>query len=224
MIKVLVVHEFPLMCNIISSVLDDEPDIQVIGFATSVDEAMIRVKKEAVDIVLISTRLPDQGSYKLTNALVKAPTNTKVLILGITETREQVLDYIEAGATGYVLKESSLDDLLAAIRAAYNDKALISPEIAAALMQRVNELSSVISKVGVTPPESYSLTTREMEVLDLLYQNKSNQEIAKQLVIELGTVKNHVHSILNKLGVSNREEAAMLSAYLKRQAQLNVDL
>jgi DNA-binding NarL/FixJ family response regulator len=223
MINVLVVHEFPLMCNVISSVLDDEPDIQVIGFATSVDEAMTRVKKDDVDIVLISTRLPDRGSYKLTNALVKDPTNTKVLILGITETREQVLDYIEAGATGYVLKESSLDDLLAAIRAAHNDKALISPEIAAVLMQRVNELSTVIARVGISPPESYSLTTREMEVLDLLYKNKSNQEIAKQLVIELGTVKNHVHSILNKLGVSNREEAAMLSAYLKRQTQPNLD-
>lgn len=223
MMNILVVHEFPLMCNIIASVLDDEADIQVIGFTTSVDEAISRVKKEPVDIVLISTRLPDHGSYTLATELVKDFPSTKILILGITETREQVLDYIEAGVTGYVLRESSLDDLLAAIRAAYHDKALVSPEIAAALMQRVNELSNVISQTGLTPPDTNSLTSREMEVLDLLYQNKSNQEIAQALVIELGTVKNHVHSILKKLGVSSREDAAMLSAYLKRQSQAKAD-
>jgi DNA-binding NarL/FixJ family response regulator len=219
MIKVLVVHEFPLMCNIISSVLDDEPDIQVIGFATSVDEALERVRLENVDIALISARLPNQGTYKLTNALVQAASNPKVLIMGITETREQVLEYIEAGATGYVLKENSLDDLFATIRASYSNKALISPEIAAALMRRVNELAQVFTQAGTMPPNMFNLTAREMEVLELIHQNRSNQEIAGQLVIELGTVKNHVHNILDKLGVSSREEAAALTTYLKRHSK-----
>jgi DNA-binding NarL/FixJ family response regulator len=138
-INVLVVHEFPLMCNIISSVLDEEKDISVIGVGTDVQEAMELVKQNKVDVVLISSRLPGQGTFSLTKMLMQSELSPRVLILGITETRENVLEYIEAGANGYVLKESSLEDLLSAIRAVNSGKALISPEIAAALIQRVSE-------------------------------------------------------------------------------------
>ena len=127
-----------------------------------------------------------------------------------------MLDYIEAGATGYVLKESSLDDLLTAIRVAYSGKATVSPDIAAALIQRVSEFAQAFAQARVAPPESVSLTTREFEVLELLSHGLSNQEIAQQLFIEVGTVKNHVHSILNKLGVTNRENATNLMSILKK--------
>jgi DNA-binding NarL/FixJ family response regulator len=217
MINVLIVHEFPLMCHIIASVLDDEPDIKVVGYASGVAEAMDCVKQNNVDLVLISSRLPEQGTIKLTNLLIEDVPTIKVLILGITETRESVLKYVEAGATGYVLRESSLDDLLTTIRAVYNGKALISAEIAAALMRRVSEFAQVFAQTGVTPPESLNLTAREFEVLELLSQNLSNQEIAKRLVIETGTVKNHVHSILNKLGVDRREEAGNLMSIIKER-------
>ncbi len=217
MINVLVVHEFPLMCNIISSVLESEEDINVIGCGTDVDDVINLVKQNKVDVVLISSRLPDQGTFTLTKLLVQSDFSPRILILGITETRENVLQYIEAGATGYVLKESSLEDLLTAIRAVSSGKALVSPEIAAALIQRVGEFVQVFERVGVTPPNSLNLTPREYEVLELLGQNLSNQEIAEQLVIEIGTVKNHVHSILSKLGVSSRDDAAKLASVLKNK-------
>lgn len=217
MINVLVVHEFPLMCNIISSVLDEEKDISVIGVGTDVQEAMELVKQNKVDVVLISSRLPGQGTFSLTKMLMQSELSPRVLILGITETRENVLEYIEAGANGYVLKESSLEDLLSAIRAVNSGKALISPEIAAALIQRVSEFVQAFEQGGVEPPDSLNLTNREYEVLGLLGQNLSNQEIAEHLVIEIGTVKNHVHSILSKLGVSSREDAAKLASILKNK-------
>jgi DNA-binding NarL/FixJ family response regulator len=216
-INVLVVHEFPLMCNIISSVLDEEKDISVIGVGTDVQEAMELVKQNKVDVVLISSRLPGQGTFSLTKMLMQSELSPRVLILGITETRENVLEYIEAGANGYVLKESSLEDLLSAIRAVNSGKALISPEIAAALIQRVSEFVQAFEQGGVEPPDSLNLTNREYEVLGLLGQNLSNQEIAEHLVIEIGTVKNHVHSILSKLGVSSREDAAKLASILKNK-------
>jgi len=215
MINVLIVHEFPLMCHIITSVLDGEEDINVVGSVTGVEDALECVKQGGVDVILASTRLPDNGSIKLTKQLMQNSSSTKILILGITESRESVLQYIEAGATGYVLKESSLDDLLQTIRAAYHGKALISPEIAAALIERVSTFAQAFTQAGVVPPESSNLTARELEVLELLGQNMSNQEIANQLVIEMGTVKNHVHSILSKLGVNNRGDAAYLMSVMK---------
>lgn len=205
------------MCNIISSVLDEEKDISVIGVGTDVQEAMELVKQNKVDVVLISSRLPGQGTFSLTKMLMQSELSPRVLILGITETRENVLEYIEAGANGYVLKESSLEDLLSAIRAVNSGKALISPEIAAALIQRVSEFVQAFEQGGVEPPDSLNLTNREYEVLGLLGQNLSNQEIAEHLVIEIGTVKNHVHSILSKLGVSSREDAAKLASILKNK-------
>lgn len=217
MINVMIVHEFPLMCNIIASVLDDEPDIKVVGYVSGVEEALDRIRQNGVDLVLISSRLPEQGTIKLTNLLIQDTPAIKIIILGITETRESILKYVEAGATGYVLKESSLDELLTTIRAVYNGKALISPDIAAALIQRVSEFAQVFAQTGMNPPESLNLTAREYEVLELLSQNLSNQEIAKRLVIETGTVKNHVHSILNKLGVVRREEAGNLMGLIRER-------
>jgi len=222
MINVLIVHEFPLMCNIIASALDDEPDIKVVGCVSGVKEALDRVKQNDVDLVLISSRLPEQGTIQLTSLLIQNVPAIKIIILGITETRESVLEYVEAGATGYVLKESSLDELLTAIRAAYEGQALISPEIAAALIRRVSEFAQIFAQTGVTLPESLNLTAREFEVLELLSQNRSNQEIAKQLVIETGTVKNHVHNILNKLGVARREDAGNLMARIKEKFQSGI--
>jgi two-component system NarL family response regulator len=219
MINLLIVHEFPLMCSIIASVLDSEPDIKVLGCASSIDEAIDRVMKNDVNLVLISTRLPDQGTIRLTNLLVQQAPSVKVLILGITESRESVLQYVESGAAGYVLRESSLDDLLTTIRAVYSGQAFISPEIAATLIQRVSEFARVFSRTGVNPPESLSLTQRELEVAELLSENLSNQEISERLVIEVGTVKNHVHNILNKLGVSSREDAANLMLVLKERSK-----
>jgi DNA-binding NarL/FixJ family response regulator len=218
MINLLIVHEFPLMCNIIASVLDSEPDIKVVGCASSVDGAIDQVIQNDVNSVLVSTRLPEQGTIRLTNLLVQKAPSVKVLILGITESREGVLDYVESGAAGYVLKESSLSDLLTTIRAVHRGQSLVSPEIAATLIQRVSEFARAFSQAGLTPPDSLNLTSREFEVLELLSANLTNQEIAERLVIETGTVKNHVHNILNKLGVGSRDEAANLMTVIRERS------
>jgi len=216
-INVLIVHEFPLMCNVIASVLESEPDISVIGKSTSVEQALKFIKSHKVDVALISPRLPDKGTLTLTSLIGQSASSIKILILGIAETREDALRYFEAGAAGYVLRESSVYELLATIRAVSDGRAVISPEIAASLIERVSEYSHVVAHVDPVSIDKLHLTTREVEVLELLSQNLSNHEIAQKLVIELGTVKNHVHSILNKLGVSHREDAARLMDAIRRR-------
>jgi DNA-binding NarL/FixJ family response regulator len=215
MIHVLLVHDIPLICNVLAAALEDELDIEVVGHATSVDEALAQVAELDVDVVLVSTRLPGNGALKLTQAMTEAKPSVKVLVLGLTESKEHVLRYVEAGANGYVLKDDSVDELLTHIRAAHSGKAFASPAIVAALMSRVQELSQTVKEIGTGAPESVELTPRELEVLQLIEQGLTNQEIADRLVVEVGTVKNHVHSILQKLDVSSRHDAAAHFAIVK---------
>jgi DNA-binding NarL/FixJ family response regulator len=215
-IRVLLVNEMPLVSNVIASVLEDESDIEVVGRATSVDGALDLATES--DVVLVSTRLPDSGALKLTSAIAEADPSVKILVLGLGESKERVLRYVEAGADGYVLKNDSVDDLLRHIRAAQRGKALVSPKIAAALMSRVTELAQLFAEIESGLSESADLTPREREILELIGQGLTNQEIADRLVIEVGTVKNHVHSILQKLDVSSREDAASYLALIRENA------
>ena len=218
MIRVLLVNEFQLMGNIIAEVLEDEPDIEVIGCVTTPQSAIAKVANEDVDIVLVSARLPNDGALRLTGTMTEEDSSIKVLALGVSEKKERVLQFVEAGASGYVLKDDSVDDLIKAIRAAQKDQAKVSPKVAGALMSRVSELTDLLTMIESGIPEDYSdLTTRELEILELIAKGYSNQKIADHLFIEVGTVKNHVHSILNKLDVRTREDAADYLAIIKRQ-------
>jgi DNA-binding NarL/FixJ family response regulator len=215
MIHVLLVNEIRLMCNVLTAALEDEPDIKVVGCATSVDEALEKLERQDIDVVLVSTRLPDHGALHLTETITQSQPSADVLVLGVTEKKERVLQYVEAGAVGYVLKDDTVEDMGAAIQAAQEGKAIVSPKIASALIERVSELAGMFAGLETGVIENAGLTPRELEVLELLGQNLTNEEVAERLVIEVGTVKNHVHSILNKLNVSTREEAATYLALIK---------
>jgi RNA polymerase sigma factor (sigma-70 family) len=120
-----------------------------------------------------------------------------------------------AGASGYVLEDVSVDNLLDHIRAAHDDQAIVSPEIAAALMNQISELAYVSAQDQLDVTAVSELTNREREVLNLIGDGLTNQQIADRLYIEVGTVKNHVHNLLKKLEVSNREDAAAFLPYLE---------
>ena len=123
--------------------------------------------------------------------------------------------YVEAGAAGYVLKDDSVDDLVERVRGAHAGQVRVSPGIAAALMSRVSEYAQLLDDVETGVGEAADLTPREREILDLIGQGLTNQQIGDLLVIEVGTVKNHVHSILQKLDASSRHEAAATWAIAK---------
>ena len=215
-INILLVNEIQLMGNVIAAALEEEPDIKAVGCVTSMDEALEFVRENHVDVALVSTRLQDQGAIKLTEAITEMAPDTKVLALGLSEEKKRVLRYVEAGAAGYILKEDSLDDLIDNVRAAVDDKVFVSPEIAAAMMERLSALAQVFSDIESSVAEDAGLTDREMEVLELIGEGMTNQQIAEELVIEVGTVKNHVHNILDKLNVGNRGEAAAYLAFIKK--------
>ena len=222
MIRVLVVHETRLICDLKATVLRNEPELEVVGCVATADEALTILKKSACDIVLVSVALPDDGAFVLTRTVAKLGNAVKVLITGLTESKAVILRCIEEGVAGYVNTDESLSDLVRKIRCVAQGEFLVSPGIAAALISRISELKKLVTELNgfkdMNPNHLYAeLTERECEVLDLIEQAYSNQEIASTLCIELGTVKNHVHNILDKLDVRTRKHAAIIA----RQALAN---
>ncbi len=210
MIRVGLVNSIRVLGNVIAAVLANEPDITVVGSTTSIEEAVSLASR--CDVLIVSTRLPEYGALRTTQLIAQANLPAKVLLLGLAESKEEVLQYVEAGAAGYVLQDDSVDALLMKLRNTYAGSAVISPEIAGALLSRVAELAQDSERTGELPAPSLDLTAREQEILRLIGRGLSNHEIAQQLVIEVGTVKNHVHHILRKLNVADRQAAA---AYLE---------
>jgi two-component system, NarL family, nitrate/nitrite response regulator NarL len=212
MIRVLIVTEVQFVGQATAAVIENEPDIEVIGCVSDEREALRLAARS--NVVLISPRLHANGALELTSNIAEAYPDVKILALGLTESRAWVLEYVEAGADGYVAREDSVDDLLRRIRAAARDRAVVSPDIAAALMSRISRYAQLFDEVEAGLHQDASLTPREREILELIGEGLTNQEIADRLVIEVGTVKNHVHSILQKLGVTSRQDAAAYLTFL----------
>ncbi len=215
-IRLLIVNEIQLMGNVIVAALEDEPDIEVVACVTTYDDAIRVIRENEADVALVSTRLPDHGGLRLTNAINDLAPSTKVLALGLTEEKKRVLRYVEAGAAGYVLKDDSLQDLIEIVRATQEGRVFVSPEIAAAMMERLSDLAQMFAGVENNITDTTALTAREVEVLELISKGFTNYQIAQNLVIEVGTVKNHVHNILEKLNVSSRGEAAAYLAFISK--------
>jgi len=216
-IEVLLVMEVRLIGHLFNSVLEEETDIKVAGCVSSMDDALKFMQRQTVDVALVSVGLPDQDALTLTRSIVESWPSTKVLVVGLSEeNRHDTLRYIEAGASGYILKDSSLKELVDIIRLAKKGEAHISTRMAGVMMERLFRLARMFSAVEGKVGSDVRLTSRELEVLHYISEGLTNQEIAGRLVVEVGTVKNHVHRILEKLNVSSRQEAASYLAFIKK--------
>lgn len=219
MIQLLVVHEALVFCKVISAALRQESDIEVVGIATTEEETLERVSRG--NMVLICLARLDDSAVPLIKAIKKAEPTAKILVMGLPKSEEPILRHFEAGADGYVLQEDSMLELLKNLRSLHRGEALASPQIVAALINRLANLAELHRGLGfnTNPDKLKSLTPREQEVLLLISEGLSNQEISERLTIELGTVKNHVHNVLQKLEVNNRWEATAYTELLKSSNQ-----
>lgn len=206
MIDVFIINESQLLCSLIAAALKNEPEIRVIGSTPCAEEALKLIPSSDCHVALVGAGLPNRGALKLTYGLKSEP-SLKVLIMDLRHAKEVVLPYVEAGAAGCVFRDDTIYQLAENIRAAYCGEALISPEMAATLISRVAELAALPSNMK-RADRIANLTSREKQILNLIGDGLSNRQIADRLVIEEGTVKNHVHHILHKLDVSSRIDAA----------------
>jgi two-component system NarL family response regulator len=187
-------------------VLAVEPDLEVVGEAADGIEAIDLAAELAPDVVLMDVRMPGVGGIEATRRIRTEQPMTKVVMLTVSEDEEDLFDAIRAGATGYLLKEVSIEEVADTVRAVARGQALVSPSMAAKLLTEFNLLSRRVAEQHGDAPR---LTDRELEVLRLVAKGMSNKEIASELVIAENTVKNHVRNILEKLELRTRMEAAM---------------
>ena len=216
MVRILVVHPTRLVGSLYASVFDDKPNMEVVAQAKTVEAALKQVETCNCNIVLASAALANNGALTLTKEISQNYPNVKVLVVGLPESKSAILQYVMAGASGYVLQDVTIDGLIRNVEAAQEDKALVSPSMVAAFMDHIAELAHISASPYLEPDAYAELTPRELEVLELISDGLTNQEIADELYIEVGTVKNHVHNILKKLDVSSREDAAAHLPFIKQ--------
>ena len=178
-----------------------DPRFEVCGSAATGLETLAVVRDRTVDVVLIDADLPGAGA--LVRDVAQRPAAPKIVVLGVEEAEDGVLALVEAGITGYVTREGSIADLFASVECAVRGESVASPRIVATLMERVARLA----RERMATREPGILTTRERQIACLIEEGLSNRDIALRLDIELPTVKNHVHNILEKLHVHRRGEA-----------------
>lgn len=207
MIRVGIVDGMGASRDLLSTFLREESDIEVVGTASTVEEGLPLLRR--ADVVVVSASLPDDGALRLPADKCRSDLPAKVLVFGVPNSPSLIVRHVEAGADGYVLRDDSREELLRKIRATREGRSLISPEVAGSLVCRVAELVLLCEEKGIEIDRLRDLTPRERDVFRLIRKRYSNKEIARQLGIELGTVKNHVHKILTKLGVRSRREAAL---------------
>ncbi len=205
-IRVLVVDDHALFRRGLELVLASEPDIHVVGEARDGHEAVRLAAELEPDVVLMDVRMPGLGGIEATRRIRESQPATKVVMLTVSEDEADLFASIRSGATGYLLKEVAIEEVAEAIRAAARGHGLVSPSMAAKLLVEFNSISKRGEAGRGTAPR---LTERELEVLRLVARGMSNRDIAAELVIAENTVKNHVRSILEKLQVRSRVEAAM---------------
>jgi DNA-binding NarL/FixJ family response regulator len=204
-VRVLIVDDHDLFRSGLRNLLEEE-GVQIVGEASAGQEALTIVRELAPDVVVMDLNMPGMGGVEATRHISTIAPLTRVLMLTISDQDNDVIDAILAGACGYLLKDSSIQDLIAGIRAASLGESLISPTIAAKVLQRLRASSS---QPEIETTIRAELSDREIEVLKLIANGKDNAMIAGELHISPKTVKNHISNILMKLQIDNRIQAAV---------------
>jgi DNA-binding NarL/FixJ family response regulator len=206
-IRVLLVDDQALFREGLRTLLSVQPDIAIVGEAGNGEEALRLAGTLRPDVVLMDLRMPVLDGVAATRQLHATRLECRVIILTTFDDDDYVFDGLRAGAVGYLLKDVSSEKLVEAIRAAARGESFLQPSVAAKVVAeftRLSDLSPRRADILIEP-----LSERELQVLRLLANGLSNREIAESVVIAEGTVKNHITSILNKLGVRDRTQAAL---------------
>ncbi len=206
MIRVLICDDQTVVREGLAAIVSTDPEIQVVGLARHGQEVLDLIAEAQPDVVLMDLKMPIMNGVQTTQHLRRAHPSVFVLVLTTYADDEWLLDAVRAGAAGYLLKDTRRDELIAAIKGTAEGRSFLDPAIAGKVMQAASR-----PPLGQAEVQTEPLTEREQEVLNLLVQGHNNPAIARQLHLATGTVRNYVSVILQKLGVSDRTQAAVVA-------------
>lgn len=210
MITVILIDDHPIVRAGMRAVLNDADDLRVVAEGTRGADALRLVAAHRPDVLVLDVNLPDVNGVQVTRQLRAQGVSTAILVLTVHHDRQTVLGILEAGATGYVVKDDALETLVSAVRAVARGECWLSPEIARQVVDRATHPAGAQS-FAPPPSDALPLTPREIEILCLLAQGCDNATIAQKLVVTTRTVQNAVSTIYAKLGVTSRTQAALIA-------------
>jgi DNA-binding NarL/FixJ family response regulator len=206
-LRVVICDDHALFRRGLEMVLENEPDIEVVGEATDGIQAVEKAQELMPDVILMDVRMPKRSGIEATQQIKELLPHVKILVLTISDDEADLYDSIKAGAAGYLLKEISTDEVADAIRSVWAGHSRISPAMASKLLTEFQAMTKrADDRQQIAPPR---LTDRELEVLRLVAKGLNNRDIAKNLYISENTVKNHIRNILEKLQLHSRMEAVI---------------
>jgi DNA-binding NarL/FixJ family response regulator len=214
-VRVLVVDDQELFRRGLIMLLGSDSDIDVVGEAADGVTATDLAVKTAPDVILLDVRMPRRTGVEACRAIKEAVPSAKIIMLTVSDEEADLYESVKNGAAGYLLKDSSIEEVAQAIRVVNEGQSLISPSMAVKLIDEFKQMSKPEREQG----PALRLTERELEVLRLVAKGLNNREVAKELFISENTVKNHVRNILEKLQLHSRMEAVM---YAMREKLLDL--
>ncbi len=209
MISVLIVDDQAIVREGLRSMLSLEPDLKIVGEAESGEQAVRLVLRLTPQVVLMDVRMPGMDGLTALEQVKSVAPKTSVIMVTLYDDHDYLLRAVVAGAAGYVLKDASREDLVRAVRITAEGGAIIAPSMLPQLLRQVGQMTGALTPGTDFCSPVGKLSERELEVLKLIADGLTNQEIAEKLIVSPTTIKTHVQNILQKLDVSDRTQAAV---------------
>jgi len=205
-IRVLVIDDNRLVREGLAAVLDAEPDVKVVAVAEDRATGLQQLRDLTPHIVLVDAALDNGDSYSFVETLRKTVPEAKVIVMDLLPAPEDVIEFVKAGANGFIMKDATVEDLVSTIRSVALGADVVPPALTGTLLSHIAQQAS--GRRGSDLTEAVRMTKREREIMNLIAEGLSNKEIAQRLSIATYTVKSHVHNILEKLALHSRLQIA----------------
>ena len=205
-ILVLVIEDNRLVRDRLAVLLDAQPDFKVVAAAEGANEGLLHLQQGKPHVVLVDAALGNHSSHRLVESVRKTAPETRVIVMDLLPVHQDVIDFIKAGASGFIVKDATVEDFVKTIRSVAEGANVVPASLTGTLLSHIADQAVIRSMPGVA--EAVRMTKREREIMDLIAEGLSNKEIAQRLNLATYTIKSHVHNILEKLALHSRLQIA----------------
>lgn len=204
---VLVIEDNRLVRDGLVALLEGQPDFRVVAAAEEAKVGLLQVKQTKPHVVLLDASLGNTSSHRIVESVRKSAPDTRVIVMDLLPAQQDIIEFIKAGASGFIVKDATVDDFVNTIRSVAEGSNVVPPALTGTLLSHIADQTAVRNPPGAT--EGVRMTKREREIVNLIAEGMSNKEIAQRLNLATYTIKSHVHNILEKLALHSRLQIAV---------------